>query len=692
MKMSRLIAFACLALVACGGDDDPRDPTEPVPPEVGPDGELIFRSAPDLPLEDPGIAEDQIIIAEPGFVADLRVDLDIEHTRVFELRVFLEHVESGVQIDMVRNPRSEADNMTFQLRDGAANDVQNDVAFEDPQGPAYTADEYNPNEPLGFFYSDELAGTWRLGVSDRSGGDTGRLRSWALRIDVAEQAPPARLIAANPRRFFASGGVGVTQDQFVQYRYTGASADAPTVSVVAGNVDAVFFPIAGDEPVKGGAIAYSADNEGERDLEFELAIDGVADTISWSTAFAELRASGMTLVSQLSPAQLGYPGFEGNDCWGWTDPQTGTEWALMATEAGVSFVDLSDPANPVVAGKLDTHTVPSAWRDVKIYQDHAFVVSEASEHGMQVFDLSELRELDGSSIVSLEETVHFDGFGKAHNIVIDEQSGFAYVVGANQDGFDGQCGGGLYMIDITSPTAPVDAGCFGGADPVQPEQGTEYPTSAYVHDAQCVTYDGPDTDYVGQQLCVSSDGQVDETGLDFLAIADVTDKDNVVQVARIEYAEPGYAHQGWLSEDHRYFFLNDEFDEFTNDSQTRTLVFDLVDLEQPVQIGVFENPSLAVGHNAYVLGGLLYMANYTSGLRVVDLNADEQGVITVGGMEEVSFLDTYPDDDAFPFEDEDPARAGFGVPAFSGAWSNYPFFESANIVVSDIERGLFIVR
>src|SRR5690606_20218176 len=87
--------------------------------------------------------------------------------------------------------------------------------------------------------------------------------------------------------------------------------------------------------------------------------------------------------------QMGASG--GNDIWGWTDPETEKEYALMGLNNGTAFVDVSDPVNPVYLGKLPTHTQSSLWRDIKVYADHAFVVSEASGHGMQVFDLTRLR-------------------------------------------------------------------------------------------------------------------------------------------------------------------------------------------------------------------------------------------------------------------------------------------------------------
>src|SRR5262245_43274353 len=72
-----------------------------------------------------------------------------------------------------------------------------------------------------------------------------------------------------------------------------------------------------------------------------------------------------------------------NDVWGWTDPVTGREYALLGLDIGTAFVDVSEPDAPVYLGLLPTHTRRSLWRSIKVYADHAFIVSEAAFHGMQ---------------------------------------------------------------------------------------------------------------------------------------------------------------------------------------------------------------------------------------------------------------------------------------------------------------------
>lgn len=347
-----------------------------------------------------------------------------------------------------------------------------------------------------------------------------------------------------------------------------------------------------------------------------------------------------------------------NDIWGWTDPETGKDYALVGAAEGMIPVDISAPMTPVVLGMLPTHSTVGGefWRDIKVYANHAFVVSENDDHGMQVFDLTQLRDVDLSGgPVIFSETAHYDGISHAHNIAINEDTGFAYVVGSDD------CSGGLHMVDISDPANPAFAGC--------------YADDGYTHDTQCVIYSGPDADYQGHELCFSSNANFDGTPfLNTLSIADVTDKANPVGIANVEYAEDGYSHQGWLTPDQAYFLHGDELDEFFLGNQTRTRIWDVTDLDNPAVIGVFDNDTTSIDHNIYIKGRYAYVSNYTSGLRIYD-TID----IANGELVEVGFFDVYPENDNASFE--------------GGTWSNYPFFAQDRVVaVTSMDRGLFILH
>ena len=360
--------------------------------------------------------------------------------------------------------------------------------------------------------------------------------------------------------------------------------------------------------------------------------------------------SNVDLMSFLAVADIG--GGDANDIWGWTDASTGKEYAIMGRTNGTSFVDISDPVNPIYLGNLPPHSTNSTWRDIKVYADHAFMVTEAKNSGMQVFDLTQLRSV-ASPPATFSETARYSGFSHAHNVAVNEDSGFAYAVGTNT------CGGGLHMIDIQTPTNPTSAGCF-SAD-------------GYTHDAQCVNYDGPDLDHQGKEICFNSN-------LDTLTIVDVTNKAGPAMLSRTGYSGSRDTHQGWLTEDQVYFLLGDEADETNNPNvtNTRTYMWDVSDLDEPALIGSHDSTTTAIDHNQYVKGSYTYQSNYRAGLRILDItDITDITDIANGNLTEVAFFDVYPGSDS---QNED------------GTWSNYPFFDSGIVIVSEIEQGLFILR
>ena len=368
---------------------------------------------------------------------------------------------------------------------------------------------------------------------------------------------------------------------------------------------------------------------------------------------------GVDMMAFLPIAAIGGGrGIAMNDIWGWTDPETGQEWALVGRTDGTAFVDVTDPERPRYAGSLAMTDGARAnfWRDIKVYHNHAFIVADgAGQHGMQVFDLTQLRRTGGQAH-ALQATALYAGVASVHNIVIDTASGYAFAVGSNSGGET--CGGGLHMIDIRTPTNPTFAGCF--ADPSTGRSGT-----GYTHDAQCVLYAGPDADYHGHQICFGAN----ETAL---SIADVTSKEAPIAVATASYPNVGYTHQGWLTDDQRFFYMDDELDELQGKTDgTRTLIWDVADLDDPVLLGAYVSENKASDHNLYIVGNLMYQSNYTSGLRVYDI-ADRAHPRPVGHFDTVPY--------------------GEDAPGFGGSWSNYPFFASGTIVVTSGAEGLFVLR
>lgn len=374
---------------------------------------------------------------------------------------------------------------------------------------------------------------------------------------------------------------------------------------------------------------------------------------------------GIDLQSMVSLEDLGCGTNQGNDIWGWTDSE-GNEFVVAGCASGSSMVDVTDAQNPVVLGFLPTTTVPSSWRDMKVYKGYAYIGAEAAGHGMQVFDLHQLtdaskkyraqknlsRNVTAEGHVNLgqtfDATVMYTEFGSSHNIVINEATGFLYAVGTKT------CSGGLHMIDITTPDDPQFAGC--------------YAADGYTHDAECVVYRGPDAQYQGHEICFNYNE-------DTLTIVDVTHKDAPKLLSRYGYEGSQYTHQGWLNPEQTHLMLDDELDEQKTaslDGHTRTMIWDVSKLDTPALIGNFYSKEQAIDHNQYIHNGWSWQSNYCAGLRVLDASNLASGETT-----EKAFFDVSPECD---------------TAVFSGTWSNYPYFASGNIAVQSIEKGLFMLK
>lgn len=417
-------------------------------------------------------------------------------------------------------------------------------------------------------------------------------------------------------------------------------------------------------------------SEEPRDLKAEFALAGVDDVSAEALAALEVDTDGLECTSGFAGP---YPcsnvdllglvpladmaGVAGNDSWGWTDPETGNEYAIMGTGRSTAFVDVTDPTAPQVMGTVGqaggelTGLGGIVWRDIKVDQDHAFIVTERGG-GMQIVDLTQLRDITvpGPQNILASTSYTAQGANSFHNIGINTDTDRAYLVGGNFKG-------GLHIVDIADPTNPAFIGAF--------------PVDGYTHDVQCVLYEGPDDDYNANAI----DGQHEicfASNEDTVTVVDVTDPTAPELLTKVRYDSASYTHQGWLTPDHRFFVFNDELDESGNDvPATTTYMVELPDLDGTYgddAVQRYEHSTRSVDHNLYIRGDLIFEANYNAGLRV--LRYTPEGLRT-GDLEEVGYFDV------------DPA---LDINQYGGAWNVYPFFESGTIIVSSIDEGLYVLE
>ncbi|MHC5211692.1 MAG: choice-of-anchor B family protein [Planctomycetota bacterium] len=344
----------------------------------------------------------------------------------------------------------------------------------------------------------------------------------------------------------------------------------------------------------------------------------------------EFPSSDVTLIEHI-PLN-GFPSnpSSGNDCWGYVSP-SGREYALMGVRDAVVVVDITDASSPVIVASISHQS--SNWCDIRTYGTYAYAVNE-SGGGLDVIDLSQV----DSGIVTLVQRVTDLGLETCHNISVNEQSGFLYLCASNI--FEGR----LAAMSLADPADPVIVGNVAVSEGGVP------------HDAQVVTYDsGP---YAGREIAFSS------SGTDGIEIYDVTDKGNMFLVSTGTYPNESFTHQAWLHENRQYLYVNDE-----TDGVNETVIMDVSDITTPIYVDAYTSGVEATDHNVFFHDGRIFEAEYRAGMRVFDAS-DPVAPVQDG------WIDTFPGDDS----------AGSG-----GVWGVYPFLPSGKVLLSDKNRGLFVV-
>ena len=374
------------------------------------------------------------------------------------------------------------------------------------------------------------------------------------------------------------------------------------------------------------------------------------------------QCNNLGLLSQISLTDLGAqgPNQAANDIWGFVDLNTEREYAIIGYNVGTAVVEVTDPENPVIIGRISGQN--TVWRDIKVYQfydqtaqrflAYAYVTADSANDGIVIIDLTELpNRISLANRVTLERS--------AHNVYI---SNVDYSTGLEHTG--------LTPVLYTAG-ADLSNGAFRGYGLSNPTAPTllEAGNRGYMHDASSFTI----TDSRKDTQCANATATSCDVLIDFnessFQLWDVTNVNNPVLLSERSYGNAAYVHSGWWSEDRRYLFVQDELDEGNNNLNTTLRVFDLNDLLNPVLASVWTGPSTAIDHNGFVRGNRYYMSNYERGITVLDISDPTN-------LQEVGFFDTIPNSN----------RA-----AFNGSWGAYPYLPSGNILLSDDIGGLFVL-
>ena len=335
-------------------------------------------------------------------------------------------------------------------------------------------------------------------------------------------------------------------------------------------------------------------------------------------------------IELLSNVSIGH---EGNDIWGYVDEQ-GTEYAVMGGDTATYIFDLTDPTQPEIVASIVGDL--SIWRDFKSYGHYIYGIAYRGNDGMLVIDMSGAPETITYEYYAPQVVHMVDGeivldapFTVAHNIFIDEDG---YIYFSDCPGFHR----GVAVFKI-------------GDNPLQPEFVSIF-NSNVSHDI-----------YVKDGKAFSSD-----IFADGFSVWDVSDQVNPVQIG-FHKTTREFTHNSWLSDDGNYLFTTDEqgaaFIESYDVRDPSNIKF--LDKIQVIDAGIRN----VIPHNTHYYDGFLITSYYVDGVVVFDASRPDNLV-------EVGRYDTY-----------------FGeLSGYHGCWGAYPYLPSGNIIASDIESGLFVLK
>ena len=322
----------------------------------------------------------------------------------------------------------------------------------------------------------------------------------------------------------------------------------------------------------------------------------------------------------------------------WANPVDGREYAILGATDGYYFIDVTNPAAPVLRDFEPGVNPNCLWREMKMYDKYCYMVSDDNApNGLIIADLSYLPDSihvvhKGSSIITRSHTVFVDG-NKLYGGYVHTSTGAAKSMG---------------VYSLNNPTSP------------QPLRylDQDYPSIGSVHDM-----------WVQQDTVFASCGY---DGLHVFRYDSVQNK--FFELANFTgYVQAGYNHSSFRTADRKTLVFCDEVP-----TNTVVKILDVADLNNLTVLDTIKSNQGATPHNPYIVGNdFCYVAYYQDGLYI--FNISNPNNVFVAGYFDTHYQNglnnAYP---TFPT-------------SYMGAWAADPFLPSGHVLVSDMQNGLFVL-
>ncbi len=341
--------------------------------------------------------------------------------------------------------------------------------------------------------------------------------------------------------------------------------------------------------------------------------------------FGQLPDYNTHLLKHLNPRPTSFQ-YKYSACWGYVAPN-GREYAIIGCQPGTSFVDITDSANIREVGFVAGST--SEWREMKVYSHYAYIVSEASNSGVQIVDLQYLPD-------SVHYVKKFVASAHSSTHSISQSGPYLYLNGANSS-FVGN--GGIAVLDLSAdPETPVLRGKW---------------TTQYVHDCRILN----DTIWAANVYSGKT------------TIINATNKNSLTTIRSFQSYPVSTisTHNCDITRDRKYLLTTNEVDS----PPGQLNIWNIQDLTNITFVNQWQPAGIttSIVHNVEIYGNYAVLAYYTAGIRVLDITNPVAPV-------EVGWYDTYKRDNSTDFV---------------GCWGVF-MFPSGKIIGSDTDSGLYVVK
>ena len=304
------------------------------------------------------------------------------------------------------------------------------------------------------------------------------------------------------------------------------------------------------------------------------------------------------------------------------------EFAVIGSTAGTHIFDVTNPHNSYEVGFI-TGGYTGGGVIHRDYHDFAGYLYIVCDEG----NSSTLQIVDISNLPNSINTVYDSNtlLTTCHNIYIDTSTAKLYACAANS---------AMDVYTLNTPTEPILI--------------YSYNEVGHVHDA-----------FVRNDSAYLNCGNEGFKIFDFSNVNQLGDQPTLLGELT-SYPDAGYNHSGWLSHDGTLYAMQDENHGYD------VKILDVSNVSNISVLSTFNSgidPN-SIAHNGIIKGNKLYISYYQDGLRVFDIS------------------DPYNPIQTWEYDTYSPNNHN----SYKGAWGVYPFLPSGNIIVSDMQSGLYIIN